>query len=110
MRGDNCSPVLILVLVLTLACGAIAFWLALQNPTLVEKLFYTALGMFAAGACAIIEYVRRHKLSRDEVNESPPLLPPIASSTRREAALRRTRRRKSPPAYRRNIEKVAGST
>jgi hypothetical protein len=41
-------------LALTLACGAVAFWLALQNPKFAEPLFNTFLGLFAFGAGAIM--------------------------------------------------------
>jgi hypothetical protein len=67
--------VLISVLLLTFACGATPVWLALQNPTLTDKLFYALLGTFTAGAAAIIGLTRGLGLHR-QGDENPSLAPP----------------------------------
>jgi hypothetical protein len=80
------------VLLLTLACGATAVWLVLQNPKLADKLFYTVLGLFTMGASGIIGLIRAQGLHRQAV-EIPlpgPAAPPIGGR-KRECAPHRER-------------------
>jgi pyrimidine operon attenuation protein/uracil phosphoribosyltransferase len=64
-------------LVLTLICGAVAFWLAFQNPMLVDKLFYAMLGLFTAGTGAIIGLVRILG-AHSQVDENPVPITAVA--------------------------------
>jgi len=81
------------VLLLTLACGSTAVWLAVQNPTLTVALFFTMLGLFATGAGAIIGLIHLLRL-HSKAEDSPPLphapAPPIDGDTEREGGTRRT--------------------
>ena len=57
---------------ITIACGATAVWLVLQNPTLAEKLFYTVVSLFSMGVVAIIGLVRKLSCERRGGEEATP--------------------------------------
>jgi hypothetical protein len=57
MESRSFNPIIIFSGLLTLACGAIAFWLAFQNPNFADTFFYTVLGVFGFGATGLMRLI-----------------------------------------------------